>query len=81
MTIFEQMLNIQEYGDKGGKMNYKRVRDEMNTRSQDQKKKKKDQEDTMTFIEKFVIDMFKATGKAVLQQAIDELLDGFNNGK
>ena len=74
------MLNIQEYGSRGGQINLQRVSDEIYTRSQDQKKKKKEKEETTTFIEKLIIDMFKATGSAVVKQAIDELLDDFNKG-
>ena len=81
MTLFEQMLNIQEYGDKGGQMNLERVRKEIYDHDAEKKKKKKEREETQTFIEKLILDVFKASGKAVIQQAIDELIDDFNRGK
>ena len=74
------MLNIQQYGDKGGLMNLERARQEILDHYADQEKKKKDKEETMTLIERVVIDMFKTTGSAVIRQALDDIIDSFNNG-
>ena len=81
MTLIEQMLNVQEYGDRGGQMNLERVRKEILDHDADQKRKKKEKEETMTLIERVVLDMFKATSRAVIQQAIDEIIGEFNTGK
>ena len=62
-------------------MNLERVRKEILDHDADQKRKKKEKEETMTFIERVILDMFKATSKAVIQQAINEVVDGFNKGK
>ncbi len=80
MTLIEQMLNVQEYGDKGGLINLERARKEILDHHADQKRKKKEREETTTLIEKVIFDVFKATGKVVIQQAIDELIDDFNKG-
>lgn len=77
----EQMLNVQQYGNKGGQMNLERVRKEIYDHHNEEKKKKKDKEETMTLIEKVFFDVFKATSRAVIQQAIDEVVAEFNNGK
>ena len=81
MTLFEQMLNIQNYGDKGGQMNLEQVRREIYDHHNEKEKKKKEKEETMTLIERVVLDMFKATSRAVIQQAIDEVIGEFNQGK
>ena len=80
MTLIEQMLNIQEYGDKGGQMNLQRVRQELIDHNQEKKKKKTEQQEIMTLIERVFIDTVKASGKAVVKQAIDGLFDDFNKG-
>ena len=81
MTLFEQMLNIQQYGDKGGQMNLEQVRKEIYDHHNEKTRKKKEKEETMTLIERVLLDVFKATGKAVIQQAIDEVIGELNQGK
>ena len=78
MTLFEQMANIQEYGSKGGMMNLNRVRQDILDHHNENKKKKKSDEETMTFIERVVLDLFKSTSRAVIQQALDEVIGEFN---
>ena len=75
------MLNVQEYGDKGGLMNLERAKQEIIDHHANQKKKKKDNEETMTLIERVVLDMLKATESAVIRQALDEIIDSFNSEK
>lgn len=81
LTLFEQMLNIQNYGDEGGRMNLERVRQEIYEHDAEKKRKKKEREETQTFIEKLIFDVVKASGRAVIQQAINEVIDEFNSGK
>lgn len=81
LTLFEQWQNIQDYGDRGGYINLSRVSNEIWEHHRDKEKKKKEKKETMTFIEKMVIDMITATGSAVVRKAIDDLIDGFNSGK
>ena len=79
MTVFEQMLNVQEYGEKGGLMNLQIVRQEAKDHQDSKNKKKKEKEEEMTLLERMFFDFVKSSGTAVINQVMNEIFNGLNN--
>ena len=78
MTLIEQILNIQEYGDKGGRMNLEQARADILNHHKEKKKNKQQKKEDELFIKKLFFDVIKASGNAVIKQAIEELMQDFN---
>ncbi len=80
MTLIEQMLNIQEYGNKGGRMNLEQARADILNHHQEKKKNKQQRKENELLIEKIIFDVIKASGNAIVKQAIEDLMQDFNKG-
>ena len=78
MNLIEQMLNIQEHGNKGGQMNLESVRKEMLDNYRGKKDKEKQRKENETLIRKLLYDVIKASGNAVIKQALNDLMEDFN---
>lgn len=73
MNLIEQMLNIQQYGDKGGQMNLEAVRKEILEHRDAQSARKENEE----VIKKIFYDVVKVQGDAVIKKAIADLMRDF----
>lgn len=80
MTLIEQVLNIQEYGDKGGRKNLEQARADILNHHQEKKKGRKKKQEDEDIIRKLFYDVIKASGDAVIKQAVEDLIKDFNKG-
>ena len=78
MNLIEQIMNTQEYGMKGGQMNLDSVRKEMLYHYRDKKNKEKQKKENEQMIMKLLYDVIKASGSAVINKAVDDLIRDFN---
>lgn len=81
MNLIEQILNIENYGDKGGQMNLEQVRGEILSRRHEAQKQKAQQKENEELIKKLFFDVVKVSGSAAIKQAVEELIADFNKGK
>ena len=81
MNLIEQILNTQENGIKGGQANLETVRQEIMDEYRGRKDKKKQKQENELMIKKLFYDIVRASGDAVIRQAIDDLIRDFNKGK
>lgn len=80
MNLIEQIMNTQEYGIKGGQMNLDRVRKEMLDHYRGKQEKEKQKKENEQMIKKLLYDVVRASGSAVINQAIEDLIKDFNKG-
>lgn len=73
-------MNTQEYGIKGGQMNLDRVREEILDHYRGKQEKEKQKKENEQIIMKLLYDMIKASGSAVINQAVNDLIKDFNKG-
>ena len=81
MNLIEQILNTQENGIRGGQANLETVRQEIMDEYRGRKDKKKQKQENELMIKKLFYDIVRASGDAVIRQAIDDLIRDFNKGK
>lgn len=80
MNLIEQLVNTQQYGIKGGQMNLDRVREEILDHYRGKQEKEKQKKENEQIIMKLLYDMIKASGSAVINQAVNDLIKDFNKG-